>query len=218
MYAVIKTGGKQYRVAPDDELEVEKVAGDVGTLVKFADVLMLAGSGAPTVGKPLISGAVVTAEVVAHGRGPKVIAFKKRRRKNSRRRRGHRQEFTLVKVLEVLAAGQQPSRQPTGEGARRLQRGRSFALLSAADGTADDLSLIDGVGPKMLAELNKAGVYHFWQLAAASADDVAALEEKGEFDGRIKREEWVEQARELLAGKPPRAKSDRERAEEEKKD
>jgi len=103
MYAVIKTGGKQYRVAADDVLTIEKVAGDAGATVEFTEVLMLAGSGEPKLGKPSISGAKVTAEVVEQGRAPKVIAFKKRRRKNSRRKRGHRQHQTTVRIKDIIA-------------------------------------------------------------------------------------------------------------------
>ncbi|KAB2916077.1 MAG: 50S ribosomal protein L21 [Hyphomicrobiaceae bacterium] len=104
MYAVIKTGGKQYRVATEDVLTIEKIAGDAGSTVEFTEVLMLAGSGEPKIGKPMISGAKVTAEVVEQGRAPKVIAFKKRRRKNSRRKRGHRQEQTTVRIKEIIGA------------------------------------------------------------------------------------------------------------------
>ncbi len=102
MYAVIKTGGKQYRVAPDDILEVEKVAGDAGASVEFTEVLMLGGDGGAKIGVPTVAGAKVLAEVVEQGRGPKVIAFKKRRRKNSRRKRGHRQELTTVKIKSIV--------------------------------------------------------------------------------------------------------------------
>jgi large subunit ribosomal protein L21 len=104
MYAVIKTGGKQYRVAADDVVTIEKVAGDAGAAVEFTDVLMVAGSGETKIGKPMIAGAKVTAEVVEQGRAAKVIAFKKRRRKNSRRKRGHRQQQTTVRIKEILGA------------------------------------------------------------------------------------------------------------------
>ena len=105
MYAVIKTGGKQYRVAADDVLVIEKIAGDAGAKVEFGEVLMVGGEGASVkIGVPLVSGAIVKAEVVEQGRGPKVIAFKKRRRKNSRRKRGHRQELTTVKITEIIGA------------------------------------------------------------------------------------------------------------------
>lgn len=107
MFAVIKTGGKQYRVAADQVLKVDKVAGEPGDIVEFA-VLMLGGD-APVLGTPTVAGASVAAEVLDQARDRKVIAFKKRRRKNSRRRRGHRQEFTLVRVAEILTDGRRPT-------------------------------------------------------------------------------------------------------------
>ena len=108
MFAVIKTGGKQYRVAAEDVIKVEKVKGDPGEIVQFGEVLVVGGDDV-TLGVPTIAGASVAAEVLEQGRGPKVIAFKKRRRKNSRRRRGHRQEFTLVRVTEILTDGAKPT-------------------------------------------------------------------------------------------------------------
>ncbi len=104
MYAVIKTGGKQYRVSANDTLVIEKIEGDAGAAVEFAEVLMIGGDGAAKVGAPNIAGAKVTAEVVEQGRGDKVISFKKRRRKNSRRKRGHRQHLTTVRIKEIVGA------------------------------------------------------------------------------------------------------------------
>ena len=106
MYAVIRTGGKQYKVAPQDVLQIEKIDGGAGDAVQFQEVLMISGEGEPHIGSPAIAGAVVSAEVVEQGRGPKVIIFKKRRRQNYRRKRGHRQELTTVRILEILADGQ----------------------------------------------------------------------------------------------------------------
>jgi large subunit ribosomal protein L21 len=108
MFAVIKTGGKQYRVAADDTLRVDKVKGDPGEIVQFGEVLLLGGDNV-VLGAPTVAGASVAAEVVEQGRDRKVIAFKKRRRKNSRRRRGHRQEFTLIRITEILTDGKAPS-------------------------------------------------------------------------------------------------------------
>jgi large subunit ribosomal protein L21 len=107
MFAVIRTGGKQYRVAADELLEVEKLAGEPGDSVTFADVLLLGGD-EPRLGSPLVGGASVVAEIVEQGRGPKIIVFKKRRRQNSRRKNGHRQLFTLVRVTDILADGAKP--------------------------------------------------------------------------------------------------------------
>jgi large subunit ribosomal protein L21 len=108
MFAVIKTGGRQYRVVPDDVLEIGKIAGDVGTIVQLGEVLMLGGD-SPVLGTPVVSGASVAAEVLQHKRGPKVIAFKKRRRKNSRRKRGYRDEITVLRVTEILTDNKQPT-------------------------------------------------------------------------------------------------------------
>src|SRR5262249_45706203 len=104
MFAVIKTGGKQYRVAAEDVLQIDKIKGDPGEIIQFGEVLVLGGDEV-NLGVPTIAGASVAAEVLEQGRGPKIIAFKKRRRKNSRRKRGHRQEFTLVRVTEILTEG-----------------------------------------------------------------------------------------------------------------
>src|SRR5581483_2842550 len=103
MFAVIKTGGKQYRVAEDQTLKIEKIKGEPGEIVQL-------GGDKPEFGSPMVSGASVAVEVVEHGRGDKVISFKKRRRKNSRRRRGHRQEFTLIRISEILTGGAKPSK------------------------------------------------------------------------------------------------------------
>jgi large subunit ribosomal protein L21 len=108
MFAVIKTGGRQYRVLPDDVLEIGKIAGDVGTIVQLGEVLMLGGD-PPVLGLPTVAGATVAAEVLQHKRGPKIISFKKRRRKNSRRKRGYRDEITVLRITEILADGKQPS-------------------------------------------------------------------------------------------------------------
>ena len=104
MYAVIKTGGKQYRVAKDELLEIERLPGESGGTIEFGEVLMLGGEGGATIGAPFIKGAKVTAELVDQTRGPKLIAFKKRRRKNSRRRKGHRQDLTLVRITSINGA------------------------------------------------------------------------------------------------------------------
>ena len=108
MFAVIRTGGRQYRVVPDDVLEIGKIAGDVGTIVQLGEVLLVGGE-SPLLGTPTVAGASVAAEVLQHKRGPKVISFKKRRRKNSRRKRGYRDEITVLRITEILADNAKPS-------------------------------------------------------------------------------------------------------------
>ena len=130
MFAVIKTGGTQYRVAPDDVLEIGKIAGEAGEIVQLGEVLALGGD-TPTIGVPLVSGASVAVEVLEQKRGPKVIAFKKRRRKNSRRKRGHRQELTRVRVTEILTDGKKPS------AAAKPKKAKAPAKAEAAAGAGE---------------------------------------------------------------------------------
>ena len=128
MFAVIKTGGRQYRVVPDDVLEIGKIAGDVGTIVQLGEVLVVGGD-TPVLGAPTVAGASVAAEVLQHKRGPKVIAFKKRRRKNSRRKRGYRDEITVLRITEILTdnakptIGPRPKREKVVAARRRGRRG-----------------------------------------------------------------------------------------------
>lgn len=124
MFAVIKTGGKQYRVAANDLVKVEKVAGEAGDIVEFKEVLMV-GS---TVGAPVVEGALVTAEVVEQGRGRKVIAFKKRRRQNSKRTRGHRQELTTIRISEILTDGAKPSKKAAEKKAPKAEAAEGEAV------------------------------------------------------------------------------------------
>src|ERR1041384_3328753 len=118
MFAVIRTGGKQYRVAAEDKLRVEKVAGEPGEIIQFGEVLVVGGD-AVTLGAPTVAGASVAAEGVEQGRGAKVIAFKKRRRKTPRRKRGHRQEFTLIRITEILTGGAKPSKEAQPEAEKK---------------------------------------------------------------------------------------------------
>src|SRR3982075_1878763 len=127
MFAVIKTGGRQYRVIPDDVLEIGKIAGDVGTIVQLDEVLMLGGD-APVLGLPTVAGATVAAEVLQHKRGPKIISFKKRRRKNSRRKRGYRDEITVLRITEILTNDNKPTVGP------RPKREKPIAAAPSDDG------------------------------------------------------------------------------------
>ena len=136
MFAVIKTGGKQYRVSAGDKLKVEKIKGEPGEIVQFGEVLVVGGD-TPTLGLPTVSGASVAAQVLAQGRGDKVIAFKKRRRKNSRRKRGHRQEFTLIGITEILTDGAKPTMTAYPRPEPKPKAAEATAA-EAADSDADD--------------------------------------------------------------------------------
>ncbi len=118
MFAVIKTGGKQYRVAANDLLKVEKLAGNAGDIVQFTEVLVVGEGADAAIGAPTVEGAIVTAEVVEQGRAAKVIAFKKRRRQNSKRTRGHRQHLTTVRIAEILTGGAKPSKKVAAKPAK----------------------------------------------------------------------------------------------------
>ncbi|WP_271896731.1 50S ribosomal protein L21 [Candidatus Phyllobacterium onerii] len=150
MFAVIKTGGKQYRVAANDLLKVEKVAGNAGDIVEFAEVLMVGVGVDATIGAPVVGGALVTAEVVEQGRARKVIAFKKRRRQNSKRTRGHRQELTTIRISEILTDGAKPSKKAAEKPAKKEAAPK--AEVAAADVTATETK----AAPKAKAAPKKA--------------------------------------------------------------
>jgi large subunit ribosomal protein L21 len=122
MFAVIRTGGKQYRVAPNDIIEVEKIAGKPGEIIELAEVILLGGDGAPKTGSPTIAGASVAAEVLEQKRGDKIIVFKKKRRSNYRRTRGHRQELTALRITEILTDGKKPSKAAPKPEAKKAEK------------------------------------------------------------------------------------------------
>ena len=150
MFAVIKTGGKQYRVAADDVLKIEKIKGEPGEIVQLGDVLVVGGDSI-TLGAPTVAGASVAAEVLDQGRGAKVIAFKKRRRKNSRRKRGHRQEFTLLRITEILTDGAKPTKTARPKPERKPKP----AETTAADTATGDADEAPARAPKAKAKAGK---------------------------------------------------------------
>ncbi|CUH59396.1 50S ribosomal protein L21 [Thalassobacter stenotrophicus] len=218
MFAVLKTGGKQYRVQSGDVLRVEKLAAEAGEKIQFNDVLMLGGD-TVTVGAPLVDGAAVQADVIDQIKGEKLIHFVKRRRKHSSKRtKGHRQKLTLIRVTDILAAGADASGVKAAVGAGSVagvavaatapaaakkaapkKAAKAEAAPAAAAG-ADDLKKLSGVGPALEKKLLAAGVTTFAQIAAWSPEDVAAIDEQLSFKGRIEREGWIEQAKELAKG------------------
>ncbi len=202
MFAVVKTGGKQYRVAAGDKLTVDRLAGDVGQSVTLQNVLMIGGD-APKFGAPFVEGAAIAAEILEQSRGDKVIAFKKRRRQNSKRKRGFRAELTVLKITDILTDGKKaPAKKAETKPAPK----------APAVDPSEDIELIAGIGPTLKKKLVAAGVTTWKQIAAWTEADLARYDEELALRGRATREEWVEQAKELLAGKPPRAKVDQEKA------
>ena len=192
MFAVLKTGGKQYKVSSGDTLRVEKLAADAGEKVQFNDVLMLGGD-TTVLGSPLVSGAAVQAEVIDQIKGDKVIHFVKRRRKHSSKRtKGHRQQLTLIRVTDILAEGADKSgvKAAIGAGsvtgapaaaAPKAEKAAPKAEAPKADAAAgDDLTKITGVGPAAAKKLNDAGITSFAQLAEVDVDSFDAVKIKPE--------------------------------------
>jgi len=212
MFAVLKTGGKQYKVQNGDVLRIEKIAADAGETVQFNDILMLGGDTA-TVGTPLIEGAAVQAEVIDQIKGEKTINFVKRRRKHgSQRTKGHRQKLTLVRVTEILSKGAEKSGVKAAVGkiataaatapkaaTAKAAAPKAKAAPAAASSEGDDLTQLSGVGPALLKKLNAAGITTFAQIAAWTEADVAEFDEKLSLKGRIEREGWIAQAKELAS-------------------
>ncbi|MEF2549749.1 50S ribosomal protein L21 [Aurantimonas sp. A2-1-M11] len=201
MFAVIKTGGKQYRVVANDKFTIERLPGEAGDLVTFNEVLMV-GS---TIGAPFVQGAAVTAEIVEQTRGKKVISFKKRRRQNSKRTRGHRQDLTMIRIAEILTDGKAPSAttpKPAKVAAPKPAAETTDAtpdtpMFSApAGGEQDKLTKIKGIGPVAEKQLNEQGITTYAQIAALSDEDVARIDANMPFSA-AQIEDWRAQAGEL---------------------
>ncbi|MGR3436479.1 MAG: 50S ribosomal protein L21 [Shimia sp.] len=243
MFAVLKTGGKQYRVQAGDVLRVEKLAADAGETVQFNEVLMVGSK----IGLPFVEDAAVQAEVIDQIKGDKVINFVRRRRKHSSKRTvGHRQQLTLLRITDVLESGagasgvkaaigagaagfvgtvaadpkpgnkteQRDVQAKVAAGEAKAAPAKAAAPVAAEDGVrpdnlldapreggADDLKKISGVGPKLEGLLNQNGVYHFDQIAAWGAEEIAYMDDKLSFKGRIARDNWIEQASGFAAEK-----------------
>ncbi|HUE46950.1 MAG TPA: 50S ribosomal protein L21 [Aestuariivirgaceae bacterium] len=251
MYAVIKTGGKQYRVQPDDILEIERLPGEAGDILEFDQVLMLSGDAGFEIGTPVVSGALVAAELVEQTRGDKIKVFKKKRRKNYRRTMGHRQDLSQIRITEILTGGAKPTKKaaakkkapakseakkadakaeqtakpeapkkaaatkapaekaPAKKAPVKKAPAKKTAEKKAAD-KGDDLTQIAGIGPVIAKKLDGLGITTWKQIAALTPKKVAEIDEQLNFKGRIEREEWIEQAKDLTAGKPARTKSDKD--------
>lgn len=221
MFAVIKTGGKQYKVAEGDQIVVEKLAADAGADVTF-DVLMLGDGDSVTLGAPVVDGASVVGEIAAQRKGDKKLIMKKRQRNTYRRKKGHRQLESVVTITSILTDGKKapakkaaapkkeeaPKAEAKAPAAKKEAAPKAAAKadkpktddrgrLEQADGKADDLKKISGVGPAMEKKLNAAGIFHFWQVAELNATQAQELDDEAGLGGRIERDEWVKQADQL---------------------
>ncbi|PTX56026.1 LSU ribosomal protein L21P [Litoreibacter ponti] len=233
MFAVLKTGGKQYKVASGDILRVEKLDAQAGDKVQFNEILMVGD----VIGAPMVEDAGVQAEVIDQIKGPKVINFVKRRRKHSSKRtKGHRQQLTLLRVTDILEKGaaksgvkaaiggagvsvaaveaaapakkkaapkkaeakaEAPAKAEKPAAKPKAEKKAAPKKAAAKSEGGDDLKQLSGVGPALEKKLHENGVTTFAQIAAWTEADVADMDEKLSFKGRIEREGWIEQAKKL---------------------
>ncbi len=222
MYAVVKTGGKQYRVSQGDRIRVECLTADEGASINLDQVLAIGEGSSVTLGEPLVPEASVTAKVLAHGRGKKVNIIKFRRRKHHRKQMGHRQDYTEIEITAIQGAGmvakatpateqpapakQEPVKtepaadKPAAQTAAPAAAAAALRFLDAPDGEPDDLKKILGIGKVIEEQLDGMGIYHYRQIADFTADDINNVNEALAFPGRIERDEWIEQARLLAEG------------------
>jgi large subunit ribosomal protein L21 len=259
-FAVIKTGGKQYKVAANDLVKIEKLDAEPGDVVTFDQVLLVGNGDDVTVGAPLVKGASVAGHLVQTKKSRTVIIQKKHRRQHFDRRNGHRQILATVRIGEILVGGAKttlaadekirarhaallnttaavadaPAKKPAAKAApaARAKAPKAEAAPAPAPkaapkakkteakaeaGFTDDVSLISGVGATLTKKLAAAGVTSLTQIAAWTDADLKKYDEELALHGRAERDEWVQQAKDLVAGKPPRAKVDQDHAADKAK-
>jgi len=206
MYAVIQSGGKQYRVAVGDKLKLEALPHDEGATVEFDKVLAVGDGSGIEVGTPHLS-TTVTGKVLANGKGKKIRVTKFKRRKNYERNHGHRQLFTEVEITGIggVSASSSSSSSASSAAPSQASEGKLEAAATAAaaaavpaSGGEDDLTRINGIGPVLKDKLHALGITTFQQVADLTPDRVAEIDEQLNFKGRIEREEWIEQAKKLV--------------------
>ena len=224
MYAVIKTGGKQYRVSPGDKLRVESLKIAEGETIDFDQILMVSNGEEVSIGNPLLSQTIVTGKVLSHGRGDKVRIVKFRRRKHHRKQMGHRQNYTELEIVSIngvtTPSTTDSSSQKTDSSnnnihlddeaeaaastpqvtATEASTTEAPKFLDAPDGDPDDLKKILGIGSVLEEKLNDIGVYHYNQIANFTDTDIENVNAHLNFPGRIERDEWIPQAKDIMAG------------------
>ena len=211
MFAIVRTGGKQYRVAAGDKIAVEKLAGEAGETITLDDVL-LAGEGDAIADAAKVT---VSAEIIAQAKSEKVVVFKKRRRHNYRRKAGHRQQMTLLRITDVGTGGAKKKAAPKKEAAPKAEaKTETPAATDGVDAGVDkaNLSLISGVGPGIEKKLRAAGIESWNDIAGWDEETANKWNEELKLGNRPVKDEWAVQAQELLDGKPPRAKVDQAEA------
>ena len=213
MFAIVRTGGKQYRVAAGDKIAVEKLAGEAGETITLGDVL-LAGEGDSLADASKVT---VSAEIIAQAKSEKVVVFKKRRRHNYRRKNGHRQQMTLLRITDVGTGGAKKAASKK-EAAPKKEEAKTDAPKAETKGAAKsdldtgNLSLISGIGPTIEKKLREAGINSWEDIAGWDEATANKWNDELKLGNRPVKDEWAVQAQELLDGKPPRAKVDQAEA------
>ena len=197
MFAVIKTGGKQYKVSEGDTLTIERLEGAAGNTITFDTVLMVGEGASVTVGAPLVAGATVTAELAQQTRGPKLITRKKRQRQTYRRTIGHRQDLTEVTITSINTDGKAPKKAAAKKEEPKAEKPAAAPKAAAATSGGDDLTKIKGLGKVFAEKLNGEGITTFAQIAALSAAEIEKLEEALGASGKFEKNDWVAQAKDL---------------------
>ncbi len=192
MYAIVDIAGKQFKVTQDQLVYAPKLEGEEGASVEFDRVLLLDNDGKVEVGAPVLSGVKVSAKILGHVKGDKVIVFKKKRRKGYRKKNGHRQEYTQIQIDGIVSGG------GTKKKAAAKKEEPKKAAAKKAEG--DDLTKISGIGPVYAKELNKLGYSTFKQIAELTDEQITDIAEKvdGISEESIKNEEWIKQAKDLM--------------------
>lgn len=210
MHAVIRTGGKQYRVAAQDVIRIEKIAGEEGDAVLFDQVLAVGSE----LGAPLVSGASVAGRVLVQARAEKIVVFKKKRRKTYRRKQGHRQAQTVVRIEEILTGGKTPpatketaakktaakksaAEAPEPEAAAPAEAPAAAQPAAQPEGPPDDLKKLPGVGPATEKKLNALGIATYAQIAAFTAEEIERVDAALKLKGKIEQDDWPALAKEL---------------------
>jgi large subunit ribosomal protein L21 len=205
MYAVIKTGGKQFRVVAGEKIKIEQIAADVGQEIVIDQVLAVGNGSELMVGTPLVSGATVTATLLSHGLFDKVHIFKMRRRKHYQKRQGHRQSYTELFIAAIADGKGGVSKAAAAAvipAAKAIAPKALASKVAASKGGKDNLEVIEGIGPKIAQVLVDGGISTFAQLASAKADDVSAmLKASGGRFSLANPASWAEQAALLRDGK-----------------
>ena len=187
MYAVIKTGGKQYKVSPGDKIKVEQIPADIGADIRLDQVLAVGNGDQIRIGAPLVGGAAVSATVLSQGRHPKVRIFKMRRRKHYQKHQGHRQNYTELLIAQIasdLGVFKAEEKQSKEQSKAKLSAGEKPAAAKparvksqgkAAGEAPDDLTRIEGIGPKIAEILQAGGIGSFQELASAKVERLKEL-------------------------------------------